>query len=386
MKKLLISKYEGVYGYQILITFAFLIAIAGLILFNFDNILDNNLYASTNEVVLNRTELDIVSENLNNISSESWNELYKSNTLRDIYRNNYIKYISNITSDLELGNVVYNYNGTIGDKYYNLTLNENKWFLFNNFNNDSNVSFYIVDNNMNFYLVSLDITHDIRIINNLDEVNFYNIDNYYFYYDPSNGNLYGHKYILNDKDINYYLTININNLKISDKNMNYFLNNFAKNINVSNIDSLDYKGFKLPNNLEHISVTDNFMFDFKTDVTITNWYNKLDNNSIIINLINNTSKKKYTIEETIVDNVDSIIVNKGINGYQLYNYYGNKIYLKYNLKKYKKFNTTEGGINGIIIYLDNRMYNITFDEKEFKSQEDLNNILNDMKSFIISNS
>jgi hypothetical protein len=237
---------------------------------------------------------------------------------------------------------------------------------------------------MSFYLVNLDITNDIKIFNNLDVIKFYNIDNFYFYYDPSTGNLYGHKYILNEKDINYYLTININNIKLSDDKLNVFLNNFTKNINVSNIDTLDYKGFKLPNNLEHVSITNNFMFDFKTNVSITNWYNKLDNNSININLINNVSKNKYNIEETVVDNIDSL-KNKGSNGYHIYNYFGNNIYLKYNSKKYKKFNTTEGGINGIIIYLDNRMYNITFDEKEFKSQEELNNILNDMKSFIISN-
>ena len=63
MKKLLISKYEGVYVYQIVITFVFLLAIALLILFNFDNILNNDLYASTNEVELDRSELDIISDN-----------------------------------------------------------------------------------------------------------------------------------------------------------------------------------------------------------------------------------------------------------------------------------------------------------------------------------
>ena len=386
MKKLLISKYEGVYVYQIVITFVFLLAIALLILFNFDNILNNDLYASTNEVELDRSELDIISDNLNNISSSSWNELYKSNTLRDIYRNNYIKYVSNITSDLELGNIVYNYNGSIGDKYYNLTLNEDKWFIFNNFNNDSNVEFYIVDNNMNYYLVTLNVTHNINILDNSHEVTSYKIDNFYYSYDKTSGYLYGYKYILKEKDINYYLTININNIKLSDNNMNNFLTKLSKNIKISNIDSIDFKGFKLPTSLEHISINNNFMFDFKTDVSIIKWYNDLSKGSINISLINNISKRKYNIEETIVDNIDSIIVNKGSNGYLKYNYYSNDIYLKYNLNKHKKFNTTEGAINGIIIYLDNRMYNITFDEVSFKTQEELNNILNDMKSFIITNS
>ena len=386
MKKLLISKYEGVYVYQIVITFVFLLAIALLILFNFDNILNNDLYASTNEVELDRSELDIISDNLNNISSSSWNELYKSNTLRDIYRNNYIKYVSNITSDLELGNIVYNYNGSIGDKYYNLTLNEDKWFIFNNFNNDSNVEFYIVDNNMNYYLVTLNVTHNINLLDNSHEVTSYKIDNFYYSYDKTSGHLYGYKYILKEKDINYYLTININNIKLSDNNMNNFLTKLSKNIKISNIDSIDFKGFKLPTSLEHISINNNFMFDFKTDVSIIKWYNDLSKGSINISLINNISKRKYNIEETIVDNIDSIIVNKGSNGYLKYNYYGNNIYLKYNLKKHKKFNTTEGAINGIIIYLDNRMYNITFDEVSFKTQDELNNILNDMKSFIITNS
>ena len=158
--------------------------------------------------------------------------------------------------------------------------------------------------------------------------------------------------------------------------MNNFLTKLSKNIKISNIDSIDFKGFKLPTSLEHISINNNFMFDFKTDVSIIKWYNDLSKGSINISLINNISKRKYNIEETIVDNIDSIIVNKGSNGYLKYNYYGNNIYLKYNLKKHKKFNTTEGAINGIIIYLDNRMYNITFDEVSFKTQDELNNILN----------
>ena len=74
------------------------------------------------------------------------------------------------------------------------------------------------------------------------------------------------------------------------------------------------------------------------------------------------------------------------NGYRLYNYFGNNIYLKYNAKKHKKFNTSEGGINGIVIYLDNRVYDITFNEEEYKNQKELNSILDDMKSFIITNS
>ena len=168
--------------------------------------------------------------------------------------------------------------------------------------------------------------------------------------------------------------------------MNNFLTKLSKNIKISNIDSIDFKGFKLPTSLDHISINNNFMFDFKTDVSIIKWYNDLSKGSINISLINNISKRKYNIEETIVDNIDSIIVNKGSNGYLKYNYYSNDIYLKYNLKKHKKFNTTDGAINGIIIYLDNRMYNITFDEVSFKTQEELNNILNDMKSFIITNS
>ena len=386
MKKLLTNKYEGVYGYQIIITFAFLLSIVFLIIFNFDNIIDNNLYAQSNEILLDRNELNIVTDNINNISSTSWNELYKSNTLRDIYRNNYIKYVSNVTSNLELGNVVYDFNGSIGEKYYNLTLNENKWFLFNSFNNNSNISFYIIDNNMNFYLVNLDITNNINVLNNNDNIQTYEFNNYTFYYNSSNGNIYGYRYVLNDKDINYYLTININNIKLSDNNMNVFLTNLTKNISISVVDSIDYIGFKLPNNLEHVSITDNFMFDFKTDVTVNNWYNNLDDSSIVVDLINKNSKKKYNIKETVSDNIESVVVNTKTNGYRLYNYFGNNIYLKYNAKKHKKFNTSEGGINGIVIYLDNRVYDITFNEEEYKNQKELNSILDDMKSFIITNS
>ena len=133
MRKLLTSKYEGVYVYQIILAFLFLVLVGILMIFSIDNIIEKDMYAVNNEYTLDRSGLDIVSTDLNNISRESWNDKYKGISLRDNYRNNYIKKVSNITSNLELGNVVYEYTGSIGDNYYNIRLNDNRWFLFNGY-------------------------------------------------------------------------------------------------------------------------------------------------------------------------------------------------------------------------------------------------------------
>ena len=377
MKKLLISKYEGVYVYEIVLAFI-AIALIGTILIHFINhAIDKDLFNDNKEIVLNRNEFDIITDNLNNISSNSWNETYNGSSLRDIYRNNYIKYISNITSDLELGNITFEYNGSIGEKYYRIKYNENKWFIFNKLVDSTDTDFYIVDNNMDYHLVKTTITNEYNTNKNYKE---YTYNGYDFFYDSANNTLYGYKYITKDNDYNYYLSININNLKLSDSKLNSFMNKFSKNITITNLDNITKTGFTLPNTLEKVSITDNFMFDFKTDVTVKEWYNNLSNNSINIYLVTNESKTIYNIEETI-SNIDSF---KNEKGYLLYNYFGNNIYLKYNHKKYKKFNTTEGGITGIVFNIENRIYNITFAEKEYKSQKELNNILNDMKTFIIA--
>ena len=383
MRKLLTSKYDGVYVYQIVLAFLFLVLVGTLMIFSIDHIIEKDMYGVNNEYTLDRSGLDIVSSDINNISRESWNDKYQGVSLRDNYRNNYIKNISNITSNLELGNVVYEYTGSIGDNYYSIRLNDNRWFLFNRFDNNMNKSFYIVDNNMNFYTVTLNITSMINTYSNLDIIKLYTHDNFYYYHNPINGNLYGYKYMFKANNISYYLTININGIKLTDNRVNKFIVNLSNNIKISILDKLDYKGFKIPNNKEYISINDDFMFNFKDYVTIKNWYNNLDNNSIVIELINDNSNTKYTIEETIVDNVDQVVKKKGILPY---NYFGSDIYLTYDTKKYKKFNTTEGGITGIVFNIDDRVYNITFAEKEYKSQKELNNILNDMKTFIITSS
>ncbi len=383
MRKLLTSKYEGVYVYQIILAFLFLVLVGILMIFSIDNIIEKDMYAVNNEYTLDRSGIDIVSTDLNNISRESWNDKYKGISLRDNYRNNYIKKVSNITSNLELGNVVYEYTGSIGDNYYNIRLNDNRWFLFNKFDSNMNKSFYIVDNNMNFYQVSLNITSMINTYSNLDIVKLYTHDNFYYYHNPINGDLYGYKYMFKANNISYYLTINVKGIKLTDNRVNKLIVNLSNNIKISILDKLDYKGFKIPNNKEYISINDDFMFNFKDYVSIKNWYNNLENNSIVIELINNNSNTKYTIEETIIDNIDHIVKKKGI---LLYNYFGTDIYLRYDYKKYKKFNTTEGGINGVILFVDNRMFNISFNNSSFSSQLELNNILSDMSSFLITHS
>ena len=378
MKKLLNSKYEGVYVYQIVLAFICVMVVGTLLIYSINRVIDNDLFNENREIVLNRDEFDIITDNINNISITSWNESYKNTSLRDIYRNNYIKYISNITSNLELGNITFDYNGSIGDKFFTIKYNENKWFVFNKVDTGLDTSFYIVDNNMDYHIVNTSITKDIKRYDNLKQ---YTYNGYSFYYDPISFNLYGNKLILNDKDINYYLSIEIPNLKLSDKKLEKFLNKLSKNIKIINHDNVYKTGISLPTNLERVNITDTFMYDFMTDVTIKDWYNNLGNNSIVIDLITNESKTKYNIEETISTNTE---IYKNTKGYLLYNYFGNNIYLKYNHKKYKKFNTTEGGINGIVFSIEDRMYNITFDEKEYKSQKELNSILNDMKTFIIT--
>ena len=377
MKKLLITKYEGVYIYQIVLAFL-AIALVGTVLIHFINhAIDKDLFNDNKEIVLNRNEFDIITDNLNNISTNSWEEIYKGSSLKDIYRNNYIKYISNITSDLELGNISYEYVGSIGEKFYSIKYNENKWFIFNKLNSGVDTEFYIVDNNMEYHLVKTSITNNIIDNKNLKEYSYNGFD---FFYDNSVNTLYGYKLILKDNDINYYLSITINDIKLSDSRLNNFMNKLGKNIKITNLEDISKTGIVLPNSLEKVSITDNFMYDFKTDVIVKDWYCNLNDNSIVIDLIKPESKIKYNIVETI-SNMDSY---KNTKGYLLYNYFGNNIYLKYNHKKYKKFNTTEGGITGIVFNVEDRMYNITFDEQEYKSQKELNNILSDMKSFIIT--
>jgi len=379
MKKFLIKKYEGVYVYQIILTFIF-VAIFGTILIHFINhAIDKELFDDNKEIVLSRNDIDIVSDNLNNISNNSWNEVYNGSTLKDIYRNNYIKNVSNITSNLELGNIVYEYIGSIGDKFYSIKYNENKWFIFNKVDNTSDTDFYIVDNNMNYLKVSTTVTNNIVNYSNLKEYSYNGFD---FYYDSVKSILYGYKLILNDKDINYYLSIKIDKIKVSDSKLNNFMNKFSKNISITNLEDINKTGVKLPSSLEKVNITDNFMFDFVSEVTIKDWYNDLNNNCIVIDLIDNDSKIKYNLVESI-SNLDTY---KNKKGYLLYNSFGTNIYLKYNHKKYKKFNTTEGGINGIVFNIDDRMYDISFDEQEYDSQKELNNILSNMKSFIITSS
>ena len=88
MKKLLTSKYEGVYVYQIILAFLFLVFMGIALIFGIDNIIEKDLYAANNEYTLDRSGLDIVSSDINNISRESWNDTYKGISLRDNYRNN----------------------------------------------------------------------------------------------------------------------------------------------------------------------------------------------------------------------------------------------------------------------------------------------------------
>lgn len=368
--------------YQILIGLVLLFGLGYFIIFGIDRIMNGLETSGSTTIELDTDDLEVITNNLNYISDSSWNKTIDGKTLKDIYINNYKKYISNITSNLELGNITYEYTGSIGIKYYNIKLNKSKWFLFNNINNKSSNDFYIVDNHMNYHMVSVDITNKVDLYLNDNNIVTYNVNNYEFKYDTSSGNLYGNKYLFTEDDINYYFTllVNIKELKLSYDKLYNFMTDITNNIEISFSNDINSTYVKLPSYLEAIKVFDDLTFDFKSNVSIIDWYNDLDNKSIVIDLIDNKTNIKYKFEERI-DFIDSIN-NKGL---KLYNYYNHDIYLKYNSIKNKKTKQVVESINGIVLSIDDRLYTITFDKIVYKNQTELNNILDALNSFMIYN-
>ena len=67
MKKLLNSKYEGVYVYQIVLAFICVVVVGTLLIYSINRVIDNDLFNENREIVLNRDEFDIITDILSQL-------------------------------------------------------------------------------------------------------------------------------------------------------------------------------------------------------------------------------------------------------------------------------------------------------------------------------
>ena len=303
------------------------------------------------------------------------NDSIYSNSKLNEYNKNYKKLISDNNGLLKLDNIEFDLYKNIGKSIYKININKNKWFLLNNIdkNTDNINEIFIIDNDLNFHKLLFQTNTIVKDCTEDPNYENYKVGEFNFFYNKKSDYFYGYKSISNDYDS--YFIISGEKIGIEKSNIETFFKLLDSNISISTNKTYSNAGLVLSNDYKGLKINDNTRLDLVTNVNIINIRNGIKNNSNVINLINKNTLDTFSIKE-IFKNADTYSETNKKNGYLQYKYNNTKIYLKYNIKDYPEFNFSEGGINGVLVGINDSTLLIQFDKTyDFISQEELDNIL-----------
>ncbi len=314
-------------------------------------------------------ELGIITD-FSKISSDNYN-----NTKLNEYNKNYKRLISDNEGVLKLDNFEFDSYKNIGKSIYKININKNGWFLFNSIEktNDGINEAYIVDKDLTFHKLLFQTNTIVKDCTEDPNYENYKVGDFNFFYNRKSDYFYGYTSISNDYDS--YFVISGEKLGIEKSTYEKFFKLLVSNITISTNKAYSYSGLSLSNDYKNIKLSDNSRLDLVTNVNIISLRNGIKNNSNVINLINKNTLDTFSIKE-VFKKVDTYGEGNKKNGYLQYKYNNTNIYLKYNVKDYPEFNFSEGGINGVLVGVNDSTLLIQFDKTySFVSQEELDNIL-----------